>query len=240
MPRVCINVTGKNSQPYRFSLDRKIVRLGRAADNDIIIDCPSVSSHHSEMRRVEGGYILQDLDSTNGIKVDGSRMEVIDLENDMEITVGDAEMEFELTDEERDTLGDEDHAPQGKPKLPPMDDAPDQEEEFTDDDESAGSDDESAGSDDESAGSDDDQDGEKPEKRRKKRPRPQAARETVPGHAGHHPGGAANFVISVVFLGLSAAAFFFGMSLKHKNKTDRSLWNDLFNKPTPTEEVQGN
>ena len=58
MPRVCINVTGKNSQPYRFSLDRKIVRLGRAADNDIIIDCPSVSSHHCEMRRVGGGYVF--------------------------------------------------------------------------------------------------------------------------------------------------------------------------------------
>lgn len=135
MPRVCITVPGKNSQPYRFSLDRKIVRLGRAADNDIIIDCPSVSSHHCEMRRVEGGYILQDLDSTNGIKADGCRMEVLDLENDVDVSIGDADLDFELTDDERADLKKEPHKSHGKVKLPPISKDNDSDDDRSNDDE---------------------------------------------------------------------------------------------------------
>ena len=118
MPRVCINVQGKNAQPYRFALDRKVVRMGRSTDNDIVIDCPSVSSHHCEMKRIEGGYILEDKDSTNGIKLDDEKMEIIDLENDLDILVGDAALEFELTDKEKDALGDEDHVPKQRAPLP--------------------------------------------------------------------------------------------------------------------------
>jgi len=229
MPRVCINVTGKNSQPYRFSLDRKIVRLGRAADNDIIIDCPSVSSHHCEMRRVSGGYTLQDLDATNGIKLDDARMEVIDLENDTEITVGDAEMEFELTEEERGTLDKEDHTPHSKAKLPPIDEMPD----------------DPANSPDE-PGDEEDAPRKKPDRKERKKParKPKVTPASAPVlvHSSH-PGGAANFFVTIIFLCLSVVAFFFGMSLKHSAETKeayppdgRSLWNDLFGSPPATEE----
>ena len=118
MPRVCIKVHGKNAQPYRFALDRKVVRMGRSTDNDIVIDCPSVSSHHCEMKRIDGGYILEDKDSTNGIKLDDQRMEIIDLENDLNILVGDASLDFELTDKEKDVLADEDHVPKQRAPLP--------------------------------------------------------------------------------------------------------------------------
>ena len=118
MPRVCITVQGKNAQPYRFALDRKVVRMGRSTDNDIVIDCPSVSSHHCEMKRIEGGYILEDKDSTNGIKLEEEKMGIIDLENGLDILVGDAALDFELTDKEKDALTDEDHVPQQRPPLP--------------------------------------------------------------------------------------------------------------------------
>ena len=118
MPRVCITAQGKNAQPYRFALDRKVVRIGRSTDNDIVIDCPSVSSHHCEMKRIDGGYILEDTHSTNGIKVDDARMEIIDLENGLDIQVGDADLDFELTDKEKDTLSDEDHVLKQRAFLP--------------------------------------------------------------------------------------------------------------------------
>ena len=222
MPRVCITVTGKNSQPYRFSLERKIVRLGRAADNDIIIDCPSVSSHHCEMRRVSGGYILQDLDSTNGIKIDGARMEVIDLENDMEVTVGDADLDFELTSEELAELGDEDHSSHNKPKLPPV--APGDDE---DGEAPAGEKDDD--------GTSGDRDEEPPKKARKKKKAPARKEEPV---AAAQPSGGLNFLISLVFIALAIAVFYFGMSTKH-NHTDnwpgRSLWHDLRGQAQPEE-----
>jgi len=118
MPRVCITAQGKNAQPYRFSLDRKVVRIGRSTDNDIVIDCPSVSSHHCEMKRIDGGYILEDKDSTNGIKVADARMEIIDLENGLDILVGDAALDFELTDKEKDALSEEEHVPKQRAPLP--------------------------------------------------------------------------------------------------------------------------
>ena len=224
MPRVLITVPGKNSQPYRFSLDRKVVRLGRAADNDIIIDCPSVSSHHCEMRRVEGGYTLQDLDSTNGIKADGERMEVLDLESDVEVEIGDARLDFELNDDERADLRTEPHESHAKPKLPPV-----AKEEDEEDDKPEKKDDIVA---------EDEEEAPKPKpKKKKKRPAPvRQAPSPVGVGAPQQPGGGLHFLISMAFLGLAAVAFFFGMSARHSVQFERSLWNDLFGSPAPVEE----
>jgi pSer/pThr/pTyr-binding forkhead associated (FHA) protein len=104
MPRVTITVPGKSPQPYRFQLDRRLVTLGRGSNNDIVIDCASVSVAHAQMCRVEGGYELRDLESTNGIKVDGGRRAVIPLHNGMSIHLGDVAFDFQLNDEELETL----------------------------------------------------------------------------------------------------------------------------------------
>ena len=117
MPRVSITIPGKNSQPYRFKLDRNQVSIGRSADNDIVIDDPSVSSTHCSMDRVDGGYVLRDKDSTNGISLDTDRMEVIDLRNGDDVKVGDVQFEYTLSDEELDTLDDEDFKSHEKKKL---------------------------------------------------------------------------------------------------------------------------
>lgn len=214
MPRVVITVPGKNSQPYRFSLDRKIVRIGRAADSDIIVDCPSVSSHHCEMRRVEGGYLLQDLDSTNGIKAEGTPMEILDLNNDTEVLIGDADLDFELTDDERADLKGEAHKPHAKPKLPPLDHADDDIDE--NDREEA------------------------PKKREMPKP-PSIPRRNTGGTTvasvlqSAQDNAGANFAISMIFLGLAVVALYLGMSTRHQAQFDRNLWNDWFSSPDPVE-----
>ena len=114
MPRISITIAGKNPQPYRFSLDRKKVSIGRGADCDIVIDCPSVSSLHCTMERVDGGYILRDRKSTNGITLDKEAMAVIDLRNNNDVKVGDVEFGYELNDEELDDLDEEEFVPQEK------------------------------------------------------------------------------------------------------------------------------
>lgn len=105
MPRVIITVPEKNPQPYRFQLDRKVVSLGRGSDNDIVIDSGSVSGKHAEMRRVEGGYQLDDLGSTNGIKYNGDRMRIIPLRSGMTVKMGDVSFDFSLSEEELDIIG---------------------------------------------------------------------------------------------------------------------------------------
>lgn len=107
MPRVVITVPEKNAQPYRFQLDRKVVSLGRGSENDIAIDCGSVSVRHAEMCRVEGGYEIRDVGSTNGTKLDGVRRDVIPLRSGMVVKLGDVGFEFSLSDEELEVLGRE-------------------------------------------------------------------------------------------------------------------------------------
>jgi pSer/pThr/pTyr-binding forkhead associated (FHA) protein len=100
MPRVTITVPEKNAQPYRFQLDREVVSLGRGGENDIVIDSGSVSGNHAEMRRIKGGYELHDTGSTNGIKLDGVRYDVIPLLSGTTVHIGDVAFDFLLTDEE--------------------------------------------------------------------------------------------------------------------------------------------
>jgi pSer/pThr/pTyr-binding forkhead associated (FHA) protein len=107
MPRVIITVPGTTPQPYLFQLDRKSVTLGRGSINDIVVDCGSVSVKHAEMRRVEGGYELRDLGSTNGLKVDGETREVVPLHDGDKVKMGDVSIEFTLSAEESETLGRE-------------------------------------------------------------------------------------------------------------------------------------
>tara|TARA_S200000501_G_scaffold376385_1_gene431208 strand:+ start:3504 stop:4028 length:525 start_codon:yes stop_codon:yes gene_type:complete len=66
------------------------------------------------MERVDGGYILRDRHSTNGISLRDDDMAVIDLRNDSEIKVGDVKFEYTLSDEELDEIDDEDFVPRAK------------------------------------------------------------------------------------------------------------------------------
>ena len=120
MPRLTVTVPDKTEQPYRFSLDRQIVHFGRGEDNDIQIDSGSVSSEHCVMERQIGRYLLKDMGSTNGIKLNGERVETISLRNGQDIHIGDVEFTFELSEEEITALRLEDPTSQ----LPPLDKPP--------------------------------------------------------------------------------------------------------------------
>ena len=65
------------------------VRIGRASDNDIVVDDLLVSRHHAELHeRAEGGYELRDLGSANGTFLNGRRVERAALEERDVVTVG--------------------------------------------------------------------------------------------------------------------------------------------------------
>jgi ABC transport system ATP-binding/permease protein len=65
------------------------IRIGRATDNDIVLDDLLVSLHHAELReRDQGGYELADLGSANGTFVNGRRVKLAALEERDVVTVG--------------------------------------------------------------------------------------------------------------------------------------------------------
>ena len=111
MPRIVITEPDGQGQPYRFEIDRKRVSIGRGSDNDILLTHRSTSSEHCTMERVRGGFILRDQDSTNGIQQDKSLMQVIDLKDGMALSMGDVTLDFQLSEEEIETLSMEAFVP---------------------------------------------------------------------------------------------------------------------------------
>jgi len=51
------------------------VTVGRVDDNTIQIDDPSVSSHHAELTASGSDYLLSDLGSTNGTRLNGEEVD---------------------------------------------------------------------------------------------------------------------------------------------------------------------
>ncbi|MBU0703071.1 MAG: FHA domain-containing protein [Chloroflexi bacterium] len=51
------------------NLLQPVVSIGRALDNDVIIEDPRVSRHHAQLRRRYGRYVLYDLGSSGGTQI---------------------------------------------------------------------------------------------------------------------------------------------------------------------------
>jgi predicted component of type VI protein secretion system len=71
-------------------LPEKTVRIGRGAQNDLVLEDPGkgVSRNHAEIRFEGGRYTLVDLGSQNGIWVSGSRVPSVVLEPGVSAAVG--------------------------------------------------------------------------------------------------------------------------------------------------------
>ena len=50
----------------QFDLGGPLISIGRASDNDVIVDDPKVSRHHRQLKLQHGAYSLADLGSRNG------------------------------------------------------------------------------------------------------------------------------------------------------------------------------
>jgi len=63
--------------------------IGRAPDNDVVLVDTFASQHHGKILATGDGYVLQDLDSTNGTFLDGARVgELMTLRDGATITIG--------------------------------------------------------------------------------------------------------------------------------------------------------
>ncbi len=62
--------------------------IGRLPDNDVRIDNPAVSGHHSLIINILNDSFLEDLNSTNGTYVNGTRIAETTLKPGDEVAVG--------------------------------------------------------------------------------------------------------------------------------------------------------
>jgi predicted component of type VI protein secretion system len=71
------------------------ITIGRGPDNTIVVNDPSVSTHHAQLLLEGDTYRLKDLDSTNGIRVNGKPVTETVLRFDDRIRFGAAEARYE-------------------------------------------------------------------------------------------------------------------------------------------------
>lgn len=64
----------------KYSLDKDQYTIGRSKDNDLVFDHPKVSRNHARIFRKNGEYLIQDLNSTNYVFVNGVRVKQKQLE----------------------------------------------------------------------------------------------------------------------------------------------------------------
>jgi Protein of unknown function (DUF3662)/FHA domain len=79
----------------RHELTKRRVVIGRSRDCDLTLDDPNVSRRHAEIRHEEGGYWVVDLGSTNGVEVNGSRVQRAELESGDRIVLGRTSLTFD-------------------------------------------------------------------------------------------------------------------------------------------------
>ena len=79
----------------RHELTGHTVVLGRSRDCDVTVDDPNVSRRHAEVRHEDGAYWIVDLGSTNGLSVNGRRVDRAKLEPEDAIVLGTTELRFE-------------------------------------------------------------------------------------------------------------------------------------------------
>ncbi len=101
MPEIIIKL-GDNIV-HKYILDKDIISIGRARDNDIVIENLSVSRNHARIRKVDGKYIVTDLNSANGTQVNGVQITKTELVDNDVISIGKHKLQFvnkPLTDEQ--------------------------------------------------------------------------------------------------------------------------------------------
>ncbi len=92
--RTCRLVTGSGAARREHVFTQGTIRIGSAADNDLVLNDETVSREHCRIVQEESGYLLLDRGSTNGTLVNGVRIREGYLQNGCTLTIGQTEVQF--------------------------------------------------------------------------------------------------------------------------------------------------
>ncbi|MBC22446.1 MAG: hypothetical protein CMJ32_00820 [Phycisphaerae bacterium] len=90
--QIC-NRKGETLKAYPIS-DRSEMIIGREEHCDVRIGASSISREHCMIEHVDNSYILRDLDSTTGTRVNGKSIDAIQIHHGLEIQIGPAVLKF--------------------------------------------------------------------------------------------------------------------------------------------------
>jgi len=93
MPHLTISTPDAGAITYE--LENEVTTIGRTDENDLTIEDGSISSHHARITlQAGGGILLEDLESTNGTKVNGETITSISLNGGETITFGSVDVQY--------------------------------------------------------------------------------------------------------------------------------------------------
>jgi hypothetical protein len=81
----------------RVVIAEEPVTIGRLPECDVVLSDPNVSRRHAEVRRRGNDFVVVDLGSTNGTRVNGAGVRERQLTDGDEITVGGTHIRFEAS-----------------------------------------------------------------------------------------------------------------------------------------------
>jgi FHA domain len=105
MARLILSMNGQSMAEYNMGKER--YTIGRLPDNDVRIDNPAVSGHHSLIINILNDSFLEDLNSTNGTYVNGKLIKKHALQHDDVVTVGKHQLIYVDADNEQVEEDDE-------------------------------------------------------------------------------------------------------------------------------------
>lgn len=79
-----------------FSIDKPALLIGRAMDNDVVLEEPRVSRYHAEIRLRGDRFCLRDLKSTNGTRVNGDAVTERVLDDGDRISLAGVDLVFRI------------------------------------------------------------------------------------------------------------------------------------------------
>jgi pSer/pThr/pTyr-binding forkhead associated (FHA) protein len=108
-----------------LKLDQDVITLGRSKENIVVVTNRKASRKHAKIDRVGATYQITDLESGNGTRVNGKKVDFQALAKGDEIRIGDATLKVQGIDEEPDRVELDDKTPvDGELKIELKDDAP--------------------------------------------------------------------------------------------------------------------
>lgn len=93
-PEVEREVATLSWEGQSMRISKRRVLLGRSRECDIQVEDPNVSRRHAELRQEGSTYWIVDLESTNGIEVNGQRVKRAKLDPGDSFTVGSTDITF--------------------------------------------------------------------------------------------------------------------------------------------------
>lgn len=105
MARLILSLGGQVMAEFNMTKER--YTIGRLPDNDVRIDNPAVSGHHSLIINILNDSFLEDLSSTNGTYVNGKLIKKHALQHGDVVTIGHHQLRFVETVAEEEEQDDE-------------------------------------------------------------------------------------------------------------------------------------